>query len=116
MKISCKNTELEQIDMKFEHKKTDERHIEEFDESVVKNKCGHLEKNKGGEKSENLEDEGSIEDENRHGKVRALISGDGGMSRKALIEAIVNKEMQVVIPDEVNKSIEKQIKGRRFLE
>lgn len=90
------------MNMKFEHKKTDERHIEEFDESVMENWDRHLEKNKGEEKPEDLEDKCSNKDENRHGKARILIRGDGGMSHRALIEAIVNKEIQVVISDDVN--------------
>ena len=47
-------------------------------------------------------------------KAKLLISGDGS-KRKALIRAIVNGDIQVIIPDEINKTIERLMKDRNLI-
>ncbi len=54
-------------------------------------------------------------DDKKSLKVKILISGDGSKT-KALIKAIINGDIQVVIPDEINKSVERLMKDRKLLD
>ena len=47
-------------------------------------------------------------------KAKLLISGDGS-KRKALIRAIVSGDIQVIIPNEINNSIERLMKDRNLI-
>ena len=53
--------------------------------------------------------------DDKESKAKILISGDGSKT-KALIKAIVNGDIQVVIPDKINKSIERLMKDRKLLD